>query len=295
MSSKQRILMTGATGFLGSNLLIKLVDVGYEVIILKRSFSDTKRINGCLKKIKYYDIDQEGIEKCFTENRIDVFIHCATDYGRKNTDPLQIIEANLILPLKILEIGLKNSCFRFINTDTILDKGINSYSLSKKQFSDWLKMYSDRAVCVNVVLEHFYGPFDDRTKFVPFIIDKMLSNAAEVDLTFGQQKRDFIYIDDVVDAFTVILENIANMDKGFYNYEIGADKLVTIKEIVSLIKEMSENKVTRINFGAVPYRANEVMEPKIDTSSIRQIGWTPKTKLIDGLRKTLEMEIEQRK
>lgn len=101
------ILISGATGFLGSNLMKRLIAEGYEVIILKRSFSDTKRINDYFGKIKYYDIDRVGLENCFLENKIDVFIHCATDYGRKNVDPLHIIEANLITPLKLLEIGLK--------------------------------------------------------------------------------------------------------------------------------------------------------------------------------------------
>ena len=287
------ILLSGATGFLGSNLLKKLVKANYDVVILKRSFSNTIRIDNYINKIKYYDIDKVGLEKCFLENSIDAFIHCATDYGRKDIDPLHIIDANLVIPLKLVEIGIKNNCSIFINTDSILDKGVNSYSLSKKQFLDWFKIYSDRSICINIVLEHFYGPFDDKSKFVSLIVSKLLQNVSQIDLTEGQQKRDFIYIDDVVDAFFTILTNISKMDIGFHNYEIGSGQLITIKEVVKQIKEITGNKFTNLNFGAIPYRANEIMEPKMDINPIKKLGWLPKTNIYNGLIYTIKSELNE--
>jgi CDP-paratose synthetase len=286
------ILISGATGFLGSSLLKNLVDKKYKVVILKRSFSNTKRIDNYIDKIKYYDIDKVGLEKCYLENNIDAFIHCATDYGRKDVDPLQIIDANLIIPLKLIEIGLKNNCKIFLNTDTALDKRISSYSLSKKQFLDWFEIYSDRSICINLILEHFYGPFDDKTKFVSSIIDKLIRNVSQIDLTVGDQKRDFIYIDDVVDAFYIILSNLDKMKSGFYNYEIGAGELTTIREVVNKIKELTGNKVTNLNFGAIPYRPNEIMEPKMDIEPIKKLGWKPKISLTYGLTNTIKSEIK---
>jgi len=286
------ILLSGATGFLGSNLLKKLINANYDVVILKRSFSNTIRIDNYINKIKYYDIDKVGLEKCFLENSIDAFIHCATDYGRKDIDPLHIIDANLVIPLKLVEIGIKNNCTIFINTDSILDKGVNSYSLSKKQFLDWFKIYSDRSICINIVLEHFYGPFDDKSKFVSLIVSKLLQNVSQIDLTEGQQKRDFIYIDDVVDAFFTILTNISKMNIGFHNYEIGSGQLITIKDVVKQIKELTGNKLTILNFGAIPYRANEIMEPKMDINPIKKLGWLPKTSILNGLLNTIKSEIK---
>jgi nucleoside-diphosphate-sugar epimerase len=286
------VLISGATGFLGSNLVKKLVENNYQVVILKRSFSNTIRIDNYIEKIKYYDIDKVELEKCFIENNIDAFIHCATDYGRKDIDPLQIIDANLVIPLKLVEIGLKNNCKIFLNTDTVLDKRISSYSLSKKQFLDWFKIYSDRSICINLVLEHFYGPFDDKSKFVSSIVDKLIKNVSQIDLTVGDQKRDFIYIDDVVDAFYIILSNLDKMKSGFYNYEIGAGELTTIKDVVNKIKELTGNKITNLNFGAIPYRPNEIMEPKMDIKPITKLGWKPKISLINGLTSTINSEIK---
>ena len=82
----------------------------------------------------------------------------------------------------------------FLNTDTFLDRRINFYSLSKKQFLEWLKLYSKDLVCANLVLEHFYGPEDDASKFVSFVIQSLLKNVSSLDFTPGDQKRDFIFM-----------------------------------------------------------------------------------------------------
>ena len=86
------ILLTGATGFLGSNLLKAFVKNGYQVVILKRSFSDTGRIKELIDQTPYFNVDQHGIEKAFASYKFDTIIHCATSYGRKNSEPLRLIQ-----------------------------------------------------------------------------------------------------------------------------------------------------------------------------------------------------------
>ena len=287
---KKTILMTGATGFLGSNLLRALINDEREVIVLKRSFSDTQRIKDLMDKIVFFDLDKISMEDVFKKVDVDVIVHCATNYGRNDRDPFLVIEANLLLPLRLLEMSKKYGVGCFINTDTILDKRINHYSLSKSQFKGWLEMYSDNMVCINVLLEHFYGALDDKTKFVSFVIDKVLSDSSRIDLTEGRQKRDFIYIDDVIEAFTKILGNIEKLQKGFYRYEIGTNNPVSIKDLVTLIKRISGKKSTNLNFGAIPYRKNEIMESNVDTKAIRALGWEPGYSLEEGLKKTIDLE-----
>ena len=290
MCRKNNILMTGATGFLGSNLLRELIKHKYEVTILKRSLSNISRIKDLIGSVKSFNLDEIYIESIFKKVKVDVILHCATSYGRADTDPFLVIDANLLLPLELLEIGKKNNIKYFVNTDTILNKRINYYTLSKNQFKDWLEMCSEELVGVNVLLEHFYGPFDDKTKFISFIIDKLLKNALEIDLTEGKQKRDFIYIDDVVAAFIKILENLNNLKFGVHNYEIGTNKSFKIREVVDLIKQISANTVTKYNFGAIAYRKNEIMNSKVDIKAIRNLGWKPKYSLLQGLTRTINEE-----
>lgn len=284
------ILLTGGTGYLGSKILKHLVDKGYKIILLKRSFSNPIRIKEYIKKITCYDIDLIHLETIFSENSIDTVVHCATNYGRKESDPLQVIEANLLLPLKLLELGKKYHVKCFVNTDTILDKRINYYSLSKKQFKDWLFVYKQDLTCINVALEHFYGSGDDATKFVTYIVHNLLKNVDKIDLTKGEQKRDFIYVDDVVSAFLKIINSSDNFSQDFYEFEVGTNNPLSIKEFVELAKQLSGNKHTILNFGAIPYRENEVMNYYVNISEISKLGWKCNYTVEEGLKKMIESE-----
>ena len=284
------VLLTGGTGYLGSKILKKLVDNGYNILLLKRSFSNPGRIKEYIDRVTSYDIDIVPLDRIFCENSIDTIVHCATNYGRGENDPLQVIEANLILPLKLLELGKKYHITSFINTDTILDKRINYYSLSKKQFKDWLFVYKHDYTCINVALEHFYGSGDDPTKFVTYIVHNLLKNVDKIDLTKGEQKRDFIYIDDVVSAFVKIISSTSNFHQDFYEFEVGTNHPLSIKKFVESAKKISGNKHTLLNFGALPYRENEVMNYHVNTSEISKLGWKCHSSVEEGLKKMIESE-----
>jgi nucleoside-diphosphate-sugar epimerase len=290
-----KILLTGATGFLGSHILASLVDnFHYDVVILKRTTSDTFRIKKLLDspKIKIYNADEINLEKIFDENSIEIIIHCATNYGRNNENSLNIIQSNLVLPLSILQLAVDHGTKLFINTDTIIDKNISHYSLSKSHFLDWLKSYSDHIKCVNLSLEHFYGAFDNRTKFTTYIISSFLNNVKELDLTAGEQKRYFIYIDDVVNAFLTILKSQNLLVDNFHNFDVSTEDNIKLKDFVLMVKSLTGNRTTKVNFGKIPYRSNEVMEFRTDISNLKRLGWSPVVELEEGLIKTIRQEIK---
>ncbi len=287
---KETLLFTGGTGFLGSNILRSIVDSGYELIVLKRSSSNLSRIKGIARHLTLFDLDLIDLEKVLKEHQVHKIIHCATNYGRAASNPLEIMEANLMLPLRLLELGKKYRINGFINTDTILDKGINYYTLSKSQFRQWLKVYAADNVCINIELEHFYGPHDDDSKFVTNIVHKLLNRVDQIDLTEGKQKRSFIYIDDAVKAFVKIIDNSSSLNKGFYNYQVGSGEKVAIREFVEMVKKLTKNNKTKLNFGAIPYRENEVMDPRLDLTKLTALGWRQDISLAEGLAKMIEME-----
>ncbi len=291
--------MTGATGFLGSHLTRHLVAAGHDVIVLKRSFSNTRRIadllpSGCVA----YDIDVHSLATPFHAHQIDCVLHCATDYGRRESTPAAIIEANLLLPLQLLELAAEHRVPCFINTDTKLDKGINAYSLSKRQFREWLVTFADATTAINVPLEHFYGPGDDCTKFVSAMIDRMISPERSIALTEGEQLRDFIHIDDVVEAFGLIIDRCVvekrppapQTDGGLLSFEIGSGSPVTIRDFMLMLRRLAERPDITLAFGALPYRSNETMRSAADIGMITTLGWRPRVGLEDGLRRTLEVQ-----
>jgi len=282
------VLITGATGFLGSHISLRLFRKGFNIIILKRSFSDLWRINKIINNIKFYDIDKVELEVPFRENKIDFIIHAATNYGRQKAKLEEIIETNINYPIKLLEIAIFYKTDAFFNTDTSLNRYINYYSLSKKQFVEWLRIFKDKIKIFNFKLEYVYGEMDDYSKFIPFIIRELILKVKEIKLTGGQQKRDFIYVEDVVSSYEAILDSFDKYPTGFYEYEIGTGIATSIKEVVLLLKELTLNDETYLNFGGLSYRDNEIMESKANLKKIKEdVGWEPKVSLKEGLEKVV--------
>jgi len=287
---KKKILVTGATGYLGSNLVHSLVR-DYELVVLKRRSSNTLRIDSILGQLKTINIEDVSFVELFKDQNFAGVVHCATNYGRDENDLDDTIEANLILPLRLLKNAIENKVEFFINTDTILDKRINYYSLSKAQFKDWFVFFSGKIKSINIELEHFYGKGDDPSKFVSKIVkDLVLNERKNLDLTLGEQKRSFIYIDDVVQAFRTILEKMPKIEEGFTSFQVGSKKQISIKDFVNLTKELCGNTNTTLKFGALPYRNNEVMEVSLDVSKLESLGWKEQTTLQAGLKEAIDFE-----
>jgi CDP-paratose synthetase len=283
------ILLTGATGFLGSHLLEALVKKGYRVVILKRSFSNTWRIDHLINDITWYDIDKVPLAKAFEEQKIDAVIHTAANYGRTNEHVSAIVNDNLIFGLKVLESAVSARTRFFFNADTMHDKFLSEYTLAKKQFSEWLKFFGEtgKIDVVNFRIEHMYGPKDDNKKFGTWLLEQMLSNNTEIHLTAGVQQRDFIYVTDIVSAYLLLLGKAETFQK-FNEYDVGTGNPLPVKEFVLTLKDTIEriqNKpvLSELCFGSIPYRAGEKMSVAEDPSPLFELGWSPATDLEKGL------------
>ncbi len=286
----KRALITGITGFLGSHLAMALIAQGYEIIALKRKSSLLKRIEPILSKIKLYDLENLDFSVPFqAHGKIDAVIHTATCYGRNDETPWEIFEANTGFPLRLLDAASLAGVGQFINTDTILDKYLNLYSLSKNHLLDWGKFYSmrNKIKFVNMRLEHFYGPSDDDTKFTSYVINNCISNVASLKLTLGEQRRDFIYIDDVISAYLVVLKQADLLEQWFTEYDVGSGHSVSIREFVGMVHRITHSKIN-LEFGAIPYRDGEVMNSHANITALAALGWNCKYSLEKGLKLTVE-------
>jgi len=294
------ILISGTTGFLGSHILKRLLsDEKNDIVILKRSFSNIGRISDLMGKIRSYDIDKVSLKDVFSKNEINMVIHTATNYGRKQGTILKTVDANLMFPLELLETATQVGVGSFINVDTLLDRWINSYALSKKQFVDWLKYFSkhEKIKVINLRLDHMYGPDDDDNKFVIWFIRKLLNNVDKIALTEGKQKRDFTYIDDVVDAIVKILD-AKDTFSDFEEFDVGSRKQIELRGFIELVlKEMrreSDNQ-TILDFGAIPYRDGEHMEINESIDKLKNLGWKSSISLKEGIKRTIDFEREKLK
>lgn len=296
MQNTKTVLLTGSTGFLGSHILQRfLQEKDINIIALKRSTSKLDRIMKLvnLSEIHFFDIDTNDIETIFF-NKVDAVIHTATEYGRDGKSIYDVLNANLMFPIRIAELSIKYHVNTFINTDSYFNKEslsynyLLNYSLSKKSLISWLKRLSGQLKVVNIILEHIYGPYDNSQKFVENAIQSIaIAPKKEFDTTYGHQKRDFVFINDVVDAFLFILRDSINKDFHYKNIELGTGKSIEIREFVNTLKKLS-NSPTIINFGKIPYRSDEIMESKADIQELLNLGWTPKYSIEEGLENILK-------
>lgn len=291
MDSKT-ILLTGATGFLGSHLLEAFLQNGYQVVILKRTTSNLRRIVALIQRCKIYDVDVTPLELAFSEQKINYVVHTACHYGRNNDSLSDVMKTNLLFGLRLLDASVKFNIDTFFNTDTLLPKNLNGYSLSKKQFVEWLNYSSNEVQVVNMRLEHMYGPKDDTRKFAPWILSQLRQNVHEIKLTPGEQKRDFIHVYDVVSAYLKTLDSCIHLGN-FNQFDVGTGSYVKLKSFVTQLKqvyeeELGEKVCTHLNFGAVPYREGEMMSVKVNNSALKQLGWTHKITLSNGLKTIID-------
>ncbi|UYF42499.1 NAD-dependent epimerase/dehydratase family protein [Aliarcobacter cryaerophilus] len=287
------ILLAGCTGFLGSYLLKSFIKNGYKVIALKRSNSNTYRIEEYLNQIILYDIDKTEFSTIFKNHKINIVVNTVTNYGRKDIQISSIVDTNLIFGLKLLEESVNANVKAFINTDTLLERNINAYALSKAQLVDWIKFLSNKNTkIINIKIEHMYGQFDDENKFIYWLINQLKQNVEKIDLTSGVQKRDFIYIDDIVNAYEIIIKNIDTL-LNYEEFELGSGNSVEVKEIVEqIVKELNASMIvtTKLNFGGITYRTNENMDMQANIVKLQHLGWEPQVSIEDGIKKILKEE-----
>jgi len=294
VQAKPTVIVTGGTGFLGSHLLRSLIEHNYTVIALKRSWSNTWRINDLLPSIMVHDIDKVSLREIFLDRPIDFLIHAATSYGRKGELTSQIIESNLLFPIKLFElcaefnVGTFFNMDTFFNVETTLPGGLSEYVLSKKNLIDYVSRseHLNKIRFANIRAEHIYGPGDDDKKFIPHLIDGFLKNISSIDLTGGKQRRDFIYVDDVVNALLTLISHHAALPKRLVQIGLGTGSSELLSTLVELVRTLC-NSSTELRFGKLPYREGEIMDSQADTTILKDLGWSPAISLFEGLSRTV--------
>ena len=291
------LLITGGSGFLGSALALHFFEAGHRVALLLRSTSQLGRLRGHEARFDLgrCDSDQD-IKEFINSIKPDAILHTVCAYGRQGENLVTINDANLRFGLTILQaVQSVKKPVTFINTGTVLEANVSPYALSKHQFVQWgrflAKQPSNQLRFVNVLLQHMYGPGDDPSKFTTYVLNTCHRNEPMLKLTSGEQMRDFIYIDDVVSAYSTLLEKRIDLTN-IENIEVGSGVAPSIREFVQMVHKLTASK-TELQFGALPYRPNEPMHLQADISQMNALGWSPKFTLELGLRRTLELEFKK--
>ncbi|WP_316796881.1 NAD(P)-dependent oxidoreductase [Pedobacter agri] len=289
MGDLKTILITGGSGYLGKNLVKFFAKDGHEIILLVRENSNVDYLDQLHGNFIIHRIGSTDLEELFIEKKVDVIIHTAASYGRKGESLSNVIDANLTFPVRLLDIAIKNGVKFFINTDTALPKELNAYSRSKKQFLEWLESLSKDINVINLQLEYFYGPYDDQTKFITYLLGELASGKKSIDFTDATPLRDFIYIDDVVNAYATVFNQLDNF-KEITTVQVGSGNAVMLKELILEVQRIANRLEVQLNFGALSMRPNEIMKSCADNSFLKKMGWQPQHSFEEGIQKTIELE-----
>jgi nucleoside-diphosphate-sugar epimerase len=276
----KNILLTGATGFIGSHLLQEMVQKNYHVVAITRPNSNLWRIEHLQDKFTRCVITEPtmNMDAIFSEHKIDTIIHTATVYGRSN-ELSAVLMGNLIFPISLIESGLRYGLKRFINTDTFLCKGLydgtylKDYANSKTALQNFLFGFESQIQIDSLRLEHPFGENDSEGKFTNMLIESLLQKKEEIALTSGTQKRDFVYVQDVVNAFLTVLEN-DTVNAAYTEYEVGTGNSIPVRELVERVAAVIKSN-TKLDFGALPSRVNEIADSKANIDKLQALGWSP--------------------
>lgn len=271
-----KILVTGGTGFLGQKIIKKLSD--HEVIALVRG---EKQISG-VRSIKLDGLKHE------LESNVDMVIHLATSYDKSSCMTAESIDSNLLLPLTIMKHILKNKNCRFINADTFFSTNhinkINNYIETKESVRYWLKQLKIQHI--NLYFHHMYGENDNALKFFSWLSREMESNE-QINLTSGEQLRDFVYVGDAANALNYVINNF-NIFKDVENIEIGTGKKRTLKNFILKLAELKGFDKKYLDFK--PEDKDEFMDVFYKYPLIQGYGFGMDESLESGIKAWLRNE-----
>ncbi|RJP33627.1 MAG: NAD-dependent epimerase/dehydratase family protein [Actinobacteria bacterium] len=307
-----RIVVTGGAGFIGSNLVDTLLDEGHAVTVVDNlstgKFENLVGVKEAAKENRFSflhtDIRDDAIIAAFRGKEQDAVIHLAAqpDVRFSVKDPVFDADVNVLGTLNVLQLAADNGVKRFINTssggcvygepDSIPvaedapRRPDSPYGVSKNVAEEYIRYYErTRDIsCCTLALANVYGPRQNafgEAGVVAIFIGKILAGEECTIFGDGGQTRDFVFVEDVVDAYRSAL---SRGDGEFLN--IGTGVQTSVNELYNGIAEIMDWDIAAVY---APPREGELDHIALDAARAGEaLGWRPRTTLQDGLSRTVE-------
>jgi len=293
------ILVTGASGFIGTHIIKELVKGGHNVACTFLT-GEKERID--LEDEKKFCLEDYRIDNFILflkRNEVEGVIHLASYVQSGNhliSDIENLIDSNLKFGTFVLEAAVQSNVKWFINTGTYWQhynnsnySPVNLYAATKQAFEAIAKYYVDLSLISfnTIMLYDTYGTNDNRPK-VFNLWEKIISTGIGLDMSPGDQIIDISYIDDIVDAY-VQLANLLQIDSNEITngsvFAVKALKRFSLKELAGIFEEVSGMKLN-VNWGGRSYRDREIMDPWSEDQVVP--GWKPKVSIEEGIGRILK-------
>jgi len=266
----KRVLITGITGFLGSQIAEILLNNGFQLIAIKREGSDLWRCENFISDVKWVNIVDDW-EEIIIHFSPQIIVHSAWEgVTALERDDFEKQFNNLSFILKLLQIAKVSNTEKFIAFGSQAEYGhfsgiisedydpkpVTAYGLSKKFVSQTINLFCEQN---NIDwfwlrLFSFFGEKEASNWFIPTLINNIIDNKS-MDMTLGEQRYAYMYVKDLAENIYKIIDS--QIMSGVYN--LSSNKSISLKEIVEKITDILKVSKPQINFGALPYRENQPM------------------------------------
>lgn len=287
-----KVLITGATGFLGSHLAQHMHEQGHQVSCLRRPSSTLPApIAGLANWI--VDDSGNGLREALNEFRPEVVVHLAALYVAEHRpeDIAPLIRANIEYGAHLLEGMSEAGCTTMVYAGTSWQhyRGepycpANLYAATKQAFSVLADYYLDTfgLRLLELHLYDSYGEGDTRTRLITLLRNTSLKGET-LSMSGGEQRLHLVHINDLVAGLLAACELSKNLRPGMRRiYRLPAEKTVSLRELVDTFNAANPAFPAKVEWGAKPYRAREIFHPWEDSEVMP--GWRAKISLAEGLR-----------
>lgn len=305
-SNRKKVLVTGAAGFIGANLVKRLVNENYEVYILLRPTSDLWRIKDVVDKLKihYGDLTNlEEIKKILQEVKPTGIFHLAASiimHGVVNSYE-NLIKDNILGTVNLVNAANEIDYEFFINTGTFFEYGPKDTPLKETDMCEPAELYSisklactlycqtvARAKNKPIITFRFvapFGPYIQKGRLIYNIIVNALQDK-DIALTQPEITRDYIYVDDIVDLYLEAAGKAGQYKGEVFN--LGSGAKITVKHIVDEVLKFTDSK-SKVLWNAFPEVKHDGGLWQTDMSkTFLCFSWRPKTDIDVGLEKMTE-------